>query len=296
MESVRSQEKSLKENFYFVGPNDWALHGRLWRTEQKSKGTIIGVHGYSEHSLCYAHLADYLNQNSYNSIWLDLPGHGLSQDRRNNIDRFEDYILSVDALIEQAHQRGCPGPYHMFAHSLGGLVAMRFQQTSPNASQIQSLTLSSPLIGIYAFQNKKILLMKILSFILPNITVPNTEEIGEEVLTHDLEMREKRLADVLIKPIVTIHWCREYLKARASLFKDVKKLSVPIGFLIAYLARDELIDGRKWFEILFILGFLFGVGLYLYGLKYGSYTSLFIAVISLISYILSFNKKWTKID
>lgn len=72
-------------------------------------------------------------------------------------------------------------------------------------------------------------------------------------------------------------------------------LAIPVGFLIAYMARDELIDGRKWFEILFILGVIFGIGLYLYGLKAGSYTSIFIAVVSLISYIISFNKKWTKV-
>ena len=68
-------------------------------------------------------------------------------------------------------------------------------------------------------------------------------------------------------------------------------LAVPIGFLIAWLAGDELVQGRKWFKILFILGIASGLGCYIYGFKTEGLTSFFVAIVSLISYIKSFDKK-----
>ena len=41
--------------------------------------------------------------------------------------------------------------------------------------------------------------------------------------------------------------------------------AIPVGYLIAYLAKDELIQGRKWFRILIIAGFLAGAWLYITG-------------------------------
>jgi len=71
-------------------------------------------------------------------------------------------------------------------------------------------------------------------------------------------------------------------------------VSIPAGLLIAYACRDELIDGRKWFRILFIAGIIFGVGLRLAGYYSASWTSYAIAIIAMISYIKSFDKKWTR--
>ena len=71
-------------------------------------------------------------------------------------------------------------------------------------------------------------------------------------------------------------------------------LAIPIGLLIAHMARDELVDGRKWFNALFIIGFLAGVWFFLIDNVAVGYTSLFIALIAIISYIKSFDKKWIK--
>ncbi|MEK6889872.1 MAG: hypothetical protein AABW82_00345 [Nanoarchaeota archaeon] len=71
-------------------------------------------------------------------------------------------------------------------------------------------------------------------------------------------------------------------------------LAIPVGLLVAYMARDELIDGRIWFNVLFIVGVLAGVWFFLTGKNVEGYSSLFIAIISIVSYIKSFDKKWTR--
>ncbi|MCH7568814.1 MAG: hypothetical protein IIA87_05320 [Nanoarchaeota archaeon] len=69
-------------------------------------------------------------------------------------------------------------------------------------------------------------------------------------------------------------------------------LAVPSGFLIAWLAKDELIQGRKWFRILIISSILFGIWFYLIGQSYIVWVFGFILIVSLIGLIKSNDKKW----
>jgi hypothetical protein len=71
-------------------------------------------------------------------------------------------------------------------------------------------------------------------------------------------------------------------------------LAFPVGYWIAYMARDELIVGRRWFRTLMILSAFVGIWFYLSGILYISLSCLFIFVISLIAYYKSFDKRWTK--
>ncbi|OIO80417.1 hypothetical protein AUJ84_03595 [Candidatus Pacearchaeota archaeon CG1_02_32_132] len=72
-------------------------------------------------------------------------------------------------------------------------------------------------------------------------------------------------------------------------------LGVPIGLLIAWLARDELKQGRKWFRIMIILSLLGGLWFWLIGRVYISLTWGFIFIIVLVALAKSQDKKWTKI-
>ncbi len=72
-------------------------------------------------------------------------------------------------------------------------------------------------------------------------------------------------------------------------------LSIPAGFLVAWLAGDELVQGRRWFRIVIIvsiIGMLFG---WITGFGYISWTFAFAFVVALISVIKSNDKKWAGI-
>lgn len=68
-------------------------------------------------------------------------------------------------------------------------------------------------------------------------------------------------------------------------------LAVSTGFLIAYLAKDELVAGRKWFSWIFIIGLLAGICFFITNKISESYSFIFLAIICLISYLKSFDKK-----
>jgi len=69
-------------------------------------------------------------------------------------------------------------------------------------------------------------------------------------------------------------------------------LAIPTGFIIAWLARDELKQGKEYFRILMILSILVGIWFFLTGDSYITWTSAFIFVVSLISLIKAEDKKW----
>ena len=71
-------------------------------------------------------------------------------------------------------------------------------------------------------------------------------------------------------------------------------LAIPAGFLIAWMARDELIDGQKWFRALVVVSIVLAGLFYFYGQGYVALTCLFIAIVSFISLMKSRDKKWTK--
>ena len=68
-------------------------------------------------------------------------------------------------------------------------------------------------------------------------------------------------------------------------------LAIPAGFLIAYLCKDELADGRKWFRILIVSGIVLGAGFWIYGFYSEAWTSWFIMIVSFVSYVKSFDGK-----
>jgi len=70
-------------------------------------------------------------------------------------------------------------------------------------------------------------------------------------------------------------------------------LALPVGYLIAWMARDELVMGRKWFYLIFIVSILLAFWLYYNQYGYITLTLIFIAIVSFISIVKSRDKKWT---
>ncbi|MBN8555122.1 MAG: lysophospholipase [Deltaproteobacteria bacterium] len=242
MSSLSDEFKPSTEEFYFTGPKNLKLFGRRWALSNvSSKGTIIGVHGYSEHGGRYAHFANFLNQNGYDVFFIDLPGHGKSEGRRSDIKDFDEYVRSVELFINEVESRNSPKPFHLFAHSMGGLVSTRLLEASSYADRFLTVTLSSPLFGIPRFKSWQLPWLKLLFEFVPNFTLKNDTELGEEVLARDREILESRLQDPLIKSCVTIQWFRSFVRARSLAFQSVKKIRVPVGI---FQAGDERVVSR----------------------------------------------------
>jgi len=68
---------------------------------------------------------------------------------------------------------------------------------------------------------------------------------------------------------------------------------IPVGYLLAWLCRDELVDGRKYFFIIAILSLILSVITFFIFIP-AALTLLFILIVSLISFWKSYDKRLVK--
>jgi len=71
--------------------------------------------------------------------------------------------------------------------------------------------------------------------------------------------------------------------------------AVPIGLLLAWLCKDELVDGRKWFRlIIYVSAILFLICLFVYNsiIVLGSFV--YLMILSAVALKKSYNKKFVK--
>jgi lysophospholipase len=102
--------------------DDKLLCLNLFEPRKKSKGTVFVLHGYLANSLTFASLdAEFLRQ-GWTVTSIDLPGHGLSQGPRADIDTWSRYGDAVQSWLDWAQSQPIflPRPWIMIAHSLGG--------------------------------------------------------------------------------------------------------------------------------------------------------------------------------
>ena len=115
------------------------LAGQAWMPPVPCALMAI-VHGIAEHSGRYAFLAERANRQGLGVVSADLRGHGHSPGERSWVERFDDYLLDVDALLAKAQQLAAGRPVFLMGHSMGGAVALRWlaQRRQPVAGLILS--------------------------------------------------------------------------------------------------------------------------------------------------------------
>ena len=115
------------------------LAGQAWLPPQP-RAVIAVVHGIAEHSGRYAFLAAMANRQGIGVVSVDLRGHGRSPGERSYVERFDDYLLDVDALLTKAQEFAVGRPLFLMGHSMGGAIALRWiaQRHQPLAGVILS--------------------------------------------------------------------------------------------------------------------------------------------------------------
>ena len=92
-----------------------------WPAAGVRRATVALLHGLAEHAGRYAALASKLNAAGIELLAIDLRGHGGAPGKRARIERFDDYLLDVEALLNAAARDGAP--LFLMGHSMGGAIA-----------------------------------------------------------------------------------------------------------------------------------------------------------------------------
>ncbi|MBI5109807.1 MAG: lysophospholipase [Rhodocyclales bacterium] len=122
-----------------------SLAGRSWMPAQ-SDAVIAVVHGIAEHGGRYAWMAQRAGALGVGVVTVDLRGHGRSPGERSWVERFDDYLLDVDALWARALELAAGRPLFLMGHSMGGAIALRW--VAQRRAGMAGLILSSAALKI----------------------------------------------------------------------------------------------------------------------------------------------------
>ena len=113
--------------------------------------TVLIVHGFTENAYKYAEIIWSLLHLHFSVIAYDQRGHGrswrdevIAAPSVTHVDRFSDYVADLK-IVYDTYRPSFPGPFFVFAHSMGGAVTSLFLEQYPDA--FSSAVLSSPMIA-----------------------------------------------------------------------------------------------------------------------------------------------------
>lgn len=154
----------------FTAEDGIQLFQRRYPAEGQARGTVALIHGATEHSGRYAHVADFLNARGYAMTAFDLRGHGQSGGRPFCVRSFDEHTSDAERFIHHTREWMPPGPLFLLGSSMGGLVATL--TLLKRSAKVDGLVLSSPLVKLGDdFTPLRIAAAKVLGKLLPHLPV-----------------------------------------------------------------------------------------------------------------------------
>ena len=137
---------------FFEGQDGARLRYAIFRpAKEPARGTVVIVQGRNECIEKYLETLRELTDAGLAVATFDLRGQALSgrlsrNARAGHVRRFDDYLSDVERFLSTVVKPVAPPPVHLFAHSLGGLIALSI---APQLGQrIGRMVLSAPLVGL----------------------------------------------------------------------------------------------------------------------------------------------------
>ena len=196
---------------------------------------VVLVHGFGEHSGRYGPITAHLVERSYSVTAYDQRGHGQSEGLPGHIERFSDYQDDLRSVVAAVRARSGSRRIFIIAHSMGGLVALRFLEHDQDA--IAGAVLSAPLLGVAVkVPTHRVMIARVGARLAPRLRLDN--EIDPAVLSRDPAVGDAYASDPLVHHLVSPRWFAE-----AQLTMEVATLSAPeirIPLLVMHGTDDRL--------------------------------------------------------
>ncbi len=219
---------------------------RFWNPSPSHFRALLVVHGMGEHSGRYRQFPARLAPTVSAVYTYDHRGHGQSEGVRGHVDCFEqlgeDLCEVLERMREELREKWKALPeLHLFAHSLGGLIALRTLFLEPRLP-LRSAQISAPLLGVkMPVPPVKKRLASVLSRIWGSI--PLSSELDPGLLTHDPEVVEDYRNDPLVHNKVTPRFFTELMRALNDTVSRSEGISVPLQFLVPL--SDQVVDSER---------------------------------------------------
>jgi len=125
----------------FEGVGGLKIFYRSWRSEGKTRGVVVIVHGFNSHGGQYLWVGEQFAAKGLAAYALDLRGRGRSEGERYYVEKMEDYTDDVATLVRIAKTENPGLPVFVLGHSAGGVVSCVY--TLDHQSEIDGLICES---------------------------------------------------------------------------------------------------------------------------------------------------------
>ncbi|MBK6730466.1 MAG: alpha/beta hydrolase [Bacteroidetes bacterium] len=227
----------IQHTYEWPHSKQYSIYAKLSEHSDDPYGTIGIIHGQSDHSGRYNHVADFLSAHHYAVMNIDLPGHGKSGGRRGHIDTFQDYIEAADMLVEALQNRHPGKPVYLYGHSMGGNIVLNYLLSGKY--QINGCIVTSPWIRL-AFEPPKWkrTIGKILRNVFPTLQQPTG--LAAELLTHDNAVNTAYKKDPLVHGKISSSAFFEIMEHGEKIINNAQQFSQPI--FLAHGDADKITD------------------------------------------------------
>lgn len=200
------------------------------------RGAVILVHGFGDHSGRYGHVAAWLAERGLAVFAFDQRGHGLSPGPRGHIARFAQYVSDVVSLRKLVSAEA-PGPQLVMGHSFGGLVVLRFLETSP--AGLAGAIVTSPFLAVeMKVPRWKLALAEVLSHTLAGLPIPTGMDLDD--LSSDPEVVRAARADGSYHTLMSAQAWQEIGAAQRHVLEERERIAVPLFFGLA--GNDRIVS------------------------------------------------------
>lgn len=213
------------------------LHYHAWEVPEPQAAMVV-VHGLSEHGGRYEHLGQALARIDVSAFALDLRGHGLSDGRRGHAPAFASFIKDLDRFRREVLGLIDPAtPVFLLGHSMGGLIALRYQEEYPGA--FSGAVIVSPwLATALPVPRWKANLANILARVAP--ALPLSAGIDAALLSRDPAVVAAYRDDPLVHGRITPRLFVDASREMGLTFQRSDRLVSPLLFLLA--GSDRIVD------------------------------------------------------
>ncbi|MFO7894700.1 MAG: alpha/beta hydrolase [Longimicrobiales bacterium] len=234
------------QSHHFQGADQTRLHYRAWPADSP-RAALLVIHGLFEHSGRYGELAAALADAGVATYGLDLRGHGVSQGRRGHVQRFEQFLEDVDRFHHEVMEQVGGGiPRFLLAHSMGGLIGIRYLEAREPA--LAGAIFTSPWLGLAQdIPGWQRLLARGLSRVLP--IAPYPSGIDADQLSHDPERVANYRDDPLIFSSLTIRLGTEVEDAFDEAFRERDRIRHDLPRLFLVAGADSVVDSDRSVEL-----------------------------------------------
>jgi alpha-beta hydrolase superfamily lysophospholipase len=204
---------------------------RTWEAPDP-KGLVLLVHGISEHTSRYNHVAEAVTESGLSMVGFDLRGHGESGGPRIDIEAFSSFVGDVGEMMTLVRERGLP--VVMYGHSLGGLISLSYVVEGKNLPD--ALILSAPALGAKLPPGLETV-GRIIAKVAPTFRLPTSVKGAQ--LSSDPSVGEAYFADPLVVTKSTARMGVAVLDAMKDVQTRIDDLTIPT--YVFHGADDSLV-------------------------------------------------------